>query len=250
MKIATWNIGSGINTNDYVGEFFDKTPEANPDDKCMQIIAKQITENNIDVIALQEVITTESFEYIENLSKLTGLEYYETFENSPSHLIKNTMYGVALLSKYPIEVVKKEFFKNPNLTKITAKGEYKSHDKGYILAKICADEPFYISNTHFLPFHRFDTEILDYAESFVPFQKDLIKYNAIACGDYNVVEGAKKLKQLLNKLEDFEFVFDEISTVDDKKCDNILIPKKIIKKSQKMIKNADSSDHFMCIVEI
>ena len=66
MKIATWNIGSGINTNNYVGEFFDKTPEANPDDKCMQIIAKQITENNIDVIALQEVITTESFEYIEN----------------------------------------------------------------------------------------------------------------------------------------------------------------------------------------
>ena len=250
MKIATWNIGSGINTNDYVGEFFDKVPEANPDDKCMQIIAKQIIENEIDVIALQEVITTESFEYIEKLSKLTGLEFYATYENSPSHLIKNTMFGVAILSRYPIEVIKKEFFANPNLTKTTAKGVYKTHDKGYMLVKILADEPFYVSNTHFLPFHRFDTEILEYAESFESFQEDLIKYNAIACGDYNVVEGAKKLKKLLGNLTEFEFVFDEVSTVDDKKCDNILIPKKITKKSQKMIKNADSSDHFMCIIEI
>lgn len=250
MKIATWNIGSGINTNDYVGEFFDKVPEANPDDKCMQVIAKQIVENNIDVIALQEVITTESFDYIKKLSKLTGLEYYETFENSPSHLIKNTMFGVAILSRYPIEVIRKEFFANPNLTKTTAKGVYKTHDKGYMLVKILADKPFYISNTHFLPFHRFDTEILDYAESFVAFQEDLINYNAIACGDYNVVEGAEKLKNLLSKLTDFEFVFDEISTVDNKRCDNILIPKKIEKKSQKMIKNADSSDHYMCIIEI
>lgn len=250
MIIATWNIGSGINTNDYVGEFFDKVPEANPDDKCMQIIAKQIIENNIDVISLQEVITTESFEYIEKLSKLTGLEYYETFENSPSHLIKNTMYGIAILSKYPIEMIKKEFFKNPDLTKTTAKGVYKSHDKGYMIAKIHAPEPFCISNTHFLPFHRFDTEILEYAESFVPFQNDLMSFDAIACGDYNVVEGSSKLKILLNNLTDFEFVFDEVSTVDNKKCDNILIPKKIAKKSKKMIKNTDSSDHFMCIVEI
>ena len=119
-----------------------------------------------------------------------------------------------------------------------------------MIAKICSDEPFYISNTHFLPFHRFDTEILEYAGSFVQFQNDLIQYNAIACGDYNVIEGAEKLKKLLSKLTDFEFVFDEVSTVDKKKCDNILIPKKITKKSQKMIKNADSSDHFMCVVEI
>ncbi len=250
MKIATWNIGSGINTNDYVGEFFDKVPEASPDDKCMQIIAKQIIENNIDVIALQEVITTKSFEYVEKLSKLTGLEYYETFENSPSHLIKNTKYGVAILSRYPIEVIKKEFIPNPNLIKTTSKGMYKSHNKGYMLAKICSDEPINISNTHFLPFHRFDTEILDYADSFVQFQNDLIKFNAIACGDYNVVEGAEKLKKLLSKLNGFNFVFDEVSTVDNKKCDNILIPKKIKIKSQKMIENADSSDHFMCIVEI
>ena len=250
MKIATWNIGSGINTNDYVGEFFDKTPEANPDDKCMQIIAKQIVENNIDVIALQEVITTESFEYIQTLSRLTGLDFYATFETSPSHLIKNTMYGTAILSRYPIEVIKNEFFKNPNLTKTTEKGTYKSHDKGYTIAKINAPEPFYISNTHFLPFHRFYADILEYAESFEAFQEDLIRYNAIACGDYNVIEGAERLKILLSKLTDFKFIFDEVSTVDGKSCDNILIPKKIIKKSQKMIKNADSSDHFMCIIEI
>ena len=62
-------------------------------------------------------------------------------------------------------------------------------------------------------------------------------------------EGTEK-NTITVTVNDIEFVFDEVSTVDDKKCDNILIPKKITKKSHKMIKNADSSDHFMCIIEI
>ena len=47
MRIATWNIGAGINTNDYKGEFFDKTKEANTDDECLVKIAKAIVDNNI-----------------------------------------------------------------------------------------------------------------------------------------------------------------------------------------------------------
>ena len=79
MKIATWNISAGINTNDYKGEFFDKEKELMPDDRCLNAIAKAIIENDIDVIALQEVVTTESFKYMQNLSAKTGMKYYEVF---------------------------------------------------------------------------------------------------------------------------------------------------------------------------
>jgi len=115
MKIATWNISAGINTNDYVGEFFDKTKEASVDDRCLNDIANAIIENNIDVIALQEVVTTESFKYMEKLSEKTGLKFFETFENSPCHLIENANFGVAVLSRYPIKLIKKQFFEKAQL---------------------------------------------------------------------------------------------------------------------------------------
>ncbi len=111
MKIATWNISAGINTNDYQGELFDKDKELKPDDRCLNAIAEIIKKHNIDVIALQEVVTTESFKYMQNLSEKTGLKYYESFENSPCHLIENANFGVAILSKFPIKLIKKQFLK-------------------------------------------------------------------------------------------------------------------------------------------
>ena len=251
MKIATWNICSGISINDYKGEFFDKEKSANIDDVCLNEIAKLIKENEIDVIALQEVITTPSFEYLNKLSSLSGLKYFKMFENSPCHLVENSNFGIAILSKYPLEIVKKEFFKNPNLTKQTAKGLYKTHDKGFLCVKVCSTDPFNFLTLHMLPFHRFDSHALEFKEYFENFQDFVQENNVVACGDFNVVEGKEKLVQLLDRLsESHNFTFDEITTFDNKKCANMLIPKTITFSGKQIIKSEETSDHFLCVMNI
>lgn len=251
MKIATWNISAGINTNNYTGEFFDKSKEANTDDKCLNAIAKAIIENNIDVIALQEVVTTPSFRYMENLSKLTGLKYHASFENSPCHLIENANFGIAILSKYPISVIKKQFFENPNLTKQTQKGIYHTHNKGYLVAEILADQPFKMLCASLLPFHRFDHNILDFKHLFTEFQEFVIQNKVYALGDYNAIEGKPNLQKVFDQItQTHQFLFDEITTIDNKKCDNILLPNNVKIKNKYIVKNTDISDHYLCIAEI
>lgn len=251
MKIATWNIGSGINVNSYTEDLFDISPATKTDDTVLETIAKQIKDYDIDVIALQEVITTKSFRYIENLSEKTGMKYFVTFENSPCHLVKNTMFGIAFLSKFPLEVVKKNLLKNPNLTKTTEKGTYTSHDKGYMIVKIDAKKPIFVSCTQFLPFHRFGADIVKFKDIAKEYEEDNLKNETICCGDFNCIEGVPKLKNTLTSLcKTYEPAFDEVTTIDGKKCDNILTPKSFTIKSKGMVKNDLSSDHYMCFVEI
>lgn len=250
MKIATWNISAGINTNDYKGEFFDKEKELNTDDKCLNRIAKAIKEHNLDVVALQEVVTTESFKYMQNLSEKTGLKYYETFENSPCHLIENANFGVAVLSKYPITLIKKQFFENPHLTKQTPKGLYQTHDKGYLAVTINCENPFKLLSASLLPFHRFDHNIVDFKEIFNEFQQFVKDNNVYALGDYNAILGKTNLQCVFNNLESHEFLFDDITTIDNKKCDNILLPKTVKVINKYVVANKDTSDHFLCVVEI
>ena len=251
MKIATWNISAGINPNDYKGEFFDKEKESTPDDKCLNAIANDIIKHNIDIIALQEVITTDSFNYMKNLSQKTNLKYYETFENSPCHLIENANFGVAILSKYPLSTVRKEFFKNPNLKKQTATGLYHTHDKGYLVADVNAPKPFKFLSASLLPFHRFDHNIVDFKDLFIDFQNDILKNNIYALGDFNAILGKSNLQMVFDKLNDnYEYLFDEITTTDNKKCDNIILPKGTNVVNKYIVTNDDISDHFLCVAEI
>ena len=251
MKIATWNISAGINTNDYVGEFFDKSKESNVDDRCLKDIAKAITMNNIDIIALQEVVTTESFKYMENLSSLTGLKYFESFENSPCHLIENANFGIAILSKYPLKLIKKQFFKNPNLTKQTQKGLYHTHDKGYLAVKVMSNQPFNLLCASLLPFHRFDRNIIEFKYLFEEFQDFVLENNTYTLGDFNAIEGKSSLQNVFDRItSNYNFLFDEITTNDNKKCDNILLPKKIKIKNKYIVKHTDISDHYLCVAEI
>ena len=251
MKIATWNISAGINTNDYKGEFFDKNKETDIDDRCLNDIAKSIIENDIDVIALQEVVTTKSFKYMEKLSQLTNLKYFDSFENSPCHLIENANFGISILSKYPIKLIKKQFFDNPHLTKQTQKGLYNTHDKGYLAVTVMSEQPFNMLCASLLPFHRFDHEILDFKHLFDEFQDFVLENNVYALGDFNAIKGKPQLQKVFDRVnKKYNFLFNEFTTIDNKKCDNILLPKSLEVKNKYIVKNEDISDHYLCVAEI
>ena len=70
-------------------------------------------------------------------------------------------------------------------------------------------------------------------------------------GDFNAIEGKKHLSQVFDRFgERYQFLFDEITTTDGKKCDNIILPKEIEVKAKYIVKDNLTSDHLMCVAEI
>ncbi len=252
MRIGTWNINGGIFDEKYSGEFFDKTKKSDIDEECLIDISKTIIENRLEIVALQEVITTESLHYLERLSKLCDMPYFSFFEISPCHLVKNTMFGVAFISKYPIKEINKQIFKNPNLVKQTEKGLYSTHDKGYLWVNVqTPKKEISLITTQLLPFHRFDAKIEDFKELFADFENNISKTKSIALGDFNALNGVEQLVKVFPELEkDFNFVFNQVTTSDNKKCDNIIISKNIKINESLCLDSCNISDHFLCLVDI
>ena len=113
-----------------------------------------------------------------------------------------------------------------------------------------AERPFNLLCTSLLPFHRFDHNIVDFKNLFEEFQSFVLENNVYALGDFNAIEGKENLQKVFDKLNSsHQFLFDEVTTNDNKKCDNILLPKKIKIKDKYIVKNFDISDHYLCVAE-
>ena len=137
LKIASYNISGGFYNDEDKTEYLDKESATNVDDRLLKQIVETINNKDIDVICFQEIITTERIQYIESICQNTKLKYYESYELSKNNIVKDTNCGIAVLSKYPLEVLKKELFPNPGLTKTTSSGKtYYLFDKGYMIVNI------------------------------------------------------------------------------------------------------------------
>lgn len=244
LKIASYNISGGFyNKNDKV-EYLDKEKVENIDYKMLQQIIEIINKEDIDVICFQEIITTERIQYIQSISNKTKLKYYEYFEMSESNIIKNTNCGIAILSKYPIKLVKKELFPNPGLTKTTKSGNtYYIYDKGYMMAKLNVNgKEIKLLTHHGFPYHVFNSTPEENIQVFNFFDSVIEKYNPdIIAGDFN----AENFLFLIPKTNNNYYrTIDNITTINKKKIDDILL-----KKDSKYTSNILQllSDHYMII---
>ena len=135
LKIATYNISGGFYQDDQSVDFFDKEKANGIDLRLLNDIVKIINDEDIDIICFQEIITTESINYINMLMEKTNLKHESHFELSPCHIVKDTDCGVAILSKYPITGSIKKMFTNPKLAKTTSSGNtYYTFDKGLLVS--------------------------------------------------------------------------------------------------------------------
>lgn len=248
IKIATWNISGGVLSDVSENGYFDQEKKKRIDESFLNEIIEIINEEKIDIISFQEIITTEDINYINKIKNNTNLKYSCYFELSECNLVKDTNCGIAILSKYPIIDIKKYKFKNPKLSKITSTGKvYFTYDKGCLLAKLLIDnrEVCIITN-HGFPFRRFNSTPEENIEVFRQFEEYILKFNnSIVTGDFN----AENILELMPKLKiTKDIVFDEITTSDGKKFDNIIIDKSIKCINKKIIKSL--SDHYLCIAII
>ena len=110
LKIASYNISGGFYNKEDKTEYLDKERVDNVDDKLLNQIIETINNENIDVICFQEIITTDRIKYIKKICDGTNLKNYEFYELSECNVVKDTNCGIAVLSRYPLEVIKRELF--------------------------------------------------------------------------------------------------------------------------------------------
>jgi exonuclease III len=247
LKIASYNVSGGFYIGDESTEYLDREASDKIDNRLLTDLIEIINKENIDVLCLQEVITTERIKYIDQIKESTNLKYSESFELSPCNLVKDTDCGLAILSKYPLSNTQKQIFTNPKLSKTTSSGNtYYTYDKGWLLTTLTLNnESKTILTHHGFPYRRFNSTPEANPNIFLEFD-EVIKNNNIdiITGDFN----ADNFEELmLYTKENYIRTINNITTVDGKKFDDILIKNDIKYKTE--IKKS-VSDHYMVITTI
>lgn len=247
LKIANFNISGGFYIGNEDTEYLDRNAVDSVDNKLMEQTINVINSEQLDVICFQEIITTEKIQYIKKIADNTNLKFYDFYELSECNIVKNTNCGLAILSKYPINCIKKDLFPNPLLSKTTSSGNtYYTYDKGYMIIEIQKENTkLKVLTHHGFPYRRFNSTPENNKEVFDFFDNVIEEhYPDIITGDFN----AENFMALMNKTSNkYKRTINSITTVDGKMFDDILLPKNIDYKS-KIIKLL--SDHFIIIDEI
>jgi endonuclease/exonuclease/phosphatase family metal-dependent hydrolase len=247
VKIASYNISGGFYNSDDKTEYLDKERAENVDDKMLEQIIETINDKDIDVICFQEIITTERIKYIQSICNRTNLKYYEFYELSECNIVKDTNCGIAVLSKYPMKIVQREFFPNPGLTKTTSSGKtYYLYDKGYMIVSLNVNnKEISLLTHHGFPYGVFNSTAEENMEVFKFFDDAIERYNPdIITGDFN----AENFMPLMKKTDDKYFrTIDNITTVEGKKLDDICL-RKNNKYSSEVLRLL--SDHYMIITVV
>lgn len=247
LKIANFNISGGFYIGNEETEYLDRDAAESVDNKLMEQTINIINNEQIDVICFQEIITTESVQYIKTIADSTNLKFYDFYELSECNIVKNTNCGLSILSKYPINSIKKDMFPNPRLSKTTSSGNtYYTYDKGYMISEITKeDAKLKILTHHGFPYRRFNSCPENNKQVFEFFDNVIEEYNPdIITGDFNAENFMPLMYKTSNK---YKRTINSVTTIDGKMFDDILLPKNIECKS-KIVKLL--SDHFIIIDEI
>ena len=242
MKIASFNISGGYYIGNEDNEYLDRESSNTIDNRLLKQIIEVINNENIDIICFQEIITTKEIKYMDSIIENTELKYYDYYELSPNNLVKDTNSGIAIFSRYPINSIKKELFPNPMLLKTTDSGKtYYTFNNGYMLCEINNKT---ILTHHGFPYRRFNSTPEANRDIFSFFDEVIDKYHPdIVTGDFNADDFMTLMPKTNNK---YQRTINDITTVDNKKFDDILINKNI-NYSKKIIKLL--SDHFIVMIE-
>ena len=248
LKIASYNICGGFYNSDDKTEYLDKERAENVDDKMLEQIIETVNDEDIDVICFQEIITTERIQYMQSICNRTNLKYYEFYELSECNIVKDTNCGIAVISKYPMEIVQRELFPNPGLTKTTSSGNtYYLYDKGYMIVKLNVDnKEISLLTHHGFPYHVFDSTAEENKQVFEFLDNAIEKHNPdIITGDFN----EEDFMSFMKKADDKYFrTIDNITTAEGKKLDDICLRKNNDEYSSKVLRLL--SDHYMIITVV
>ena len=236
MRLATWNIGSALGQDIY---------------KNVEYIVQNIEKNLVDVLCLQEVVTSgDATNFIDELQRRLSFKYSRFYELSSAHLEDSTMMGIAVLSRYSIEESFEIKLTNPNIVFNKNGKEIRSDDKGFLVTEILyKGKKVKIVTGHMLPFHSLGSDSKNYGYLYEEmYSKVKIFCNGfpfILCGDFN----SSKFESLVKEISvDMLNVFHEATRYNGNQNDYIFISKEWLCKSYRVDMN--EYDHFLCVCEV
>lgn len=236
MRLATWNIGSALGQDIY---------------KNIEYIVQYIEKNAIDVLCLQEVVTSGiSISFIDELQKRLSFKYSTFYELSSAHLDDSTMMGIAILSRYSIEESFEIKLTNPNIVFNENGKEIRSDDKGFLVTEILyKGKKIKVVTGHMLPFHSLGSDSKKYRclyEEMYSKVKIFCKgFPFVLCGDFNTSKFETLVKEISDEMLN---VFREATRYNGSQNDYIFISKEWLCKSYRVDMN--EYDHFLCVCEI
>lgn len=245
MKIISYNTNGGVK-RELTTNPLEMEKQENFSDEILNEIIKVINEEDADVITLQDAITTRDSNFLKRIITETKLQNCRFFELSDCSTVKNTKSGLAILAKHPIINSISKVIPNPKVLKMTEDGKtLYTFDKGIFNCTIMTDDKSYnILTHHGYPFNLFNVDAENYQDVFKFLDKEITKIKPeVITGDFNCEDYMDLLPVTNSK---YTKVFDDITTTDNHKYDDILLFNNT-EHTNKMIKL--SSNHFMLIVE-
>ena len=187
MRLATWNIGSALGQDNW---------------KSIEYIAENAEKNSIDILCLQEVITSgNDIDYINELQKKLSFKHSKFYELSSAHLGDDLMMGVAILSRYNIIEAFEIKLTNPEIVFNKNGKTLRSDDKGFLVVEIkYKGKKVKIVTGHMLPFHSLGSDSSKYGflyEEMYSKVKTFCKgFPFVLCGDFN----SSKLESIIKDI--------------------------------------------------
>lgn len=236
MRLATWNIGSALGQKD---------------NENIEYIVENVEKNSIDVLCLQEIITSGgSIDFIGELQKRLSFKYSKFYELSSAHLDDDTMMGVAILSRYCIAESFEIKLTNPEIVFNKNGKNIRSDDKGFLVVEIIyKGKKVKIVTGHMLPFHSLGSDSSQYGylykEMYSKVKTFCNGFPFVLCGDFN----SSKLESVIKEISvDMLKVFTGATRYNGNQNDYIFTSKEWLCKNYRVDMN--KYDHFLCVCEL
>ena len=237
MKIATWNIGSALKYD------FDES---------IKYIAENAEKNSVDILCLQEVVTSGSTRnFINELKKELGFNFSSYYELSSAHLEnQNINLGIAILSKYRILNSYNFNITNPQIVYNKKGREIKSDNKGFLASDIEFNgKTIKVFTGHMLPFHSLGSDSREYQYLYKEMYAKVKSLSnndfCVLCGDFN----SSKLEELIPEITSEMFnVFNSPTRYNGAQNDYIYLSHDL--ESKYFSVNMNDYDHFLCVCDI
>lgn len=159
MKIVTWNIGGAK----VLEPGADPELMASYNVDALDDIVDKLKSISPDIIALQEIHKSETYDQAAIIASKLGYKYYINESFSWSHNEDGAELGNALISKYPMSEQGSDVFINPLVTVTWEDGRIaETHDKGFVKSVIDIDnKKISVMTLHLTPFRKFGMELSD-----------------------------------------------------------------------------------------
>lgn len=236
MRLATWNIGSALGQDVR---------------KSIDYISENVEKNSIDILCLQEIITSGGdVDFIGKLQKKLLFKYCKFYELSSAHLGNNSMMGIAILSRYSILESFEMKLTNPNILLYENNETIRSDDKGFLVVEILyKGKKVKIVTAHMLPFNSSESDSSQcealYQEMYFKVKTFCNGFPFVLCGDFNF----SKLESIVREISiDMFNVFHEATRYDGSQNDYIFMNKDWKCKNYRI--DVNEYDHFLCVCEI